>query len=143
MARRLGIADIYTDDDMSWCAVFFNFLCLITGKPLVNHGKDRYNLMRALWLLNWGDKVEVKDMQLGDVIILNRSGGGHVFILIAINKANGNPIGIGGNQNNSVNIAEFDKNRIAGVRRFYATKAPASAKQYFVTTSGVLSTNEA
>lgn len=142
MADRLGLKGIYTNDDMSWCAVFFNFLCVIANKPLVNFNKDKYNLMRAMYVLNWGNPVSIKEMQLGDVVVLQRTGGGHVFILLAINKKNGNPIGIGGNQGDMVSIAEFDKNRIAGVRRFYATKAPESAKQYFIDGEGKISTNE-
>ena len=142
MANELGLQGIYTDDDMSWCAVFINYLCKITGKPIVDTKGDKYNLMRAKWLSNWGNKVAIKDMQLGDIGILNRDGGGHVFIIIA-KTPKGNVIGLGGNQSNSVTFSEFDINRMIDVRRFYATTPPISAKQYIVASDGKLSTNEA
>lgn len=141
MAKELNVADIYTDDDMSWCALFINYLCKITGKPIVDIKGDKYNLLRAKWLLNWGNAVPIKDMQLGDIGVLNRDGGGHVFIIIAKAK-NGNVIGIGGNQSNSVTFSEFDIKRLVGVRRYYATKPPESAKQYIIASDGKLSTNE-
>lgn len=142
MARGLGVSSIYTNDDMSWCAVFINHLIRITGKPIVDYKNDKYNLLRARHLLNWGEPVKIHDLRLGDVVIIERPGGGHVFIFIAFAK-NGNVIGIGGNQGNQVSIAEFDVDRVLGVRRYYATGMPESAKQYTVDSTGVLSTNEA
>lgn len=142
MARGLGVSSIYTNDDMSWCAVFINHLIKITGKPIVDYKNDKYNLLRARYLLNWGHPVDKDDIRLGDVVIIERPGGGHVFILLAIAK-NGNLIGIGGNQGNQVSIAEFDIDRVLGVRRYYATGIPESAKKYIVDSSGVVSTNEA
>jgi uncharacterized protein (TIGR02594 family) len=142
MAESIGLKGVYTDDDTSWCAVFINFLFKITGKPAVDPKGDIYNLMRAKWLLNWGNKVEIKDMKLGDIGILDRAGGGHVFIIIG-KTPNGNVIGLGGNQSNSVTFSEFDINRLLGVRTFYAIAAPESAKLYLVQSDGNISTNEA
>ena len=142
MANELGLKGIYTDDDMSWCAVFINYLCKITGKPIVDTKGDKYNLMRAKWLSNWGNKVAIKDMQLGDIGVLNRDGGGHVFLIIG-KTPQGNVIGLGGNQSNSVTFSEFDIKRLIDVRRYYATQAPASAKLYTIASDGKLSTNEA
>jgi len=142
MANELGLQGIYTNDDTSWCAIFINYLCKITGKPIVDYKGDKYNLMRAKWLSNWGNKVAIKDMQLGDIGVLNRDGGGHVFLIIG-KTPQGNVIGLGGNQSNSVTFSEFDINRLIDVRRYYATQAPESAKLYVVAGDGKLSTNEA
>ena len=57
MARSLGVSDIYTNDDQSWCALFINHLIRINGKPPVDHKGNRYNLLRARWLANWGSPV--------------------------------------------------------------------------------------
>lgn len=141
MAKGLGVSDIYKNDDMSWCAVFINHLIRITGKPMVNYKNDKYNLLRALWLLNWGEEVELEDIRLGDLVILSREGGGHVTIFIAFTKK-GNFIGYGGNQGNQTSFGEFDPKRIKGIRRYYATGIPESAKQYIVSSAGILSTNE-
>ena len=145
MAKTLGIDDIYTSDDKQpWCALLMNFLIFITGKPRMNLKKDKYNLLRALYLMNYGEAVAPGDERLGDIGVLKREGGGHTFILIAkANSLDGNPIGIGGNQGDKIGFDEFDKDRIEGYRRFYATGIPESCKQYVMSTDGTLSTNEA
>lgn len=141
MAKGLGLGKIYTNDDTEWCALFINHLLRICGKPPVNLKGDIYNLLRARWLANWGEGVRRGDERLGDIVVLSRNLGGHVFILLAITKA-GNFVGIGGNQSNSVTIAEFSKDRVIAVRRYYATGMPPSAKQYIVGSTGRISTNE-
>lgn len=142
MASRIGIKSIYVNDDTSWCAVFINFLCKISGLPMVDPGKDKYNLMRAKYMLNWGSKVEMKDMKLGDIGVLDRPGGGHVFIIIG-KTPGGNVIGLGGNQSDSVTFSEFDIKRLLGVRRYNDPSNPESAKLYTISSEGKLSSNEA
>lgn len=141
MAKGLGIGNIYVNDTMAWCAVFVNHLIRITGKPL-QQPKDKYDLMRALKTAKNFDLIPRNEWVLGDVILLSRSGGGHVFIAIA-ESSKGNIIGIGGNQSNAVTFAEFDFDRVVEVRRYYATGMPESAKRYKLNASGELSTNEA
>lgn len=142
MAKGLGLGKIYTNDDTEWCALFINHLMRIVGKPLMDIKGNLYNYLRSLYLLNWGEEVKIEDACLGDVVILKRTGGGHVFLLIAFTPG-GNPVGIGGNQSNKVSIAEFDKSRIVGIRRYYSIAKPESAKRYVVDSDGLLSTNEA
>ena len=142
MAKGLGIANIYTNDDTAWCGLFMSHLFRITGKPELDYGIDKFQILIANAYKSWGKPVSKEDMRLGDVVILERPGGGHVFILLGISPT-GNPIGIGGNQGNSVSIAEFDKDRIVGVRRYYSQSMPASAKTYKINSEGGISTNEA
>ncbi len=142
MAKGLGVSDIYTNDDLSWCAIFINHLLRITGKPINLHPHDRYDLLRAMRTADLFTNINKADWILGDVIILKREGGGHVFIAIA-KTPNGNIIGIGGNQGNKVSFAEFSQDRIIAVKRHYSVAPPESAKQYIVDSSGQLSTNEA
>ena len=141
MAKALGIDDIYTDDDMSWCAVDANYVNLIAGKPMVDVKGDRYNLMRAKWLLHWGNPVTTGDERLGDWLIIDRPGGGHVTQYIA--ESGSTFHGLGGNQSNQHGFSEIAKARVIGVRRYYATAMPESAKKYIIDTSGRLSSNEA
>lgn len=141
MARNLVVSDIYTNDDTSWCGLFINHLIRITGKPPVDTKGDRYNLLRAKWMLNWGNPVPAGQEQLGDVLVFNREGGGHVGIFVA--ESGSTFFVLGGNQSDSVSITEIAKNRLAGARRYYATQAPQSAKQYVLNSEGKLSTNEA
>src|SRR5690349_8624851 len=36
MASDMGLGKIYTNDDISWCALFINYLIRVTGKPAVD-----------------------------------------------------------------------------------------------------------
>ena len=141
MAKGLGVSDIYTNDDLSWCALFVNHLIRINGKPQVDIRGDKYNLLRARWLSNWGKEVVRGQEKLGNVIVLKRDGGGHVCLWVA--KTEKGFVGIGGNQGNKVSFAEFDTNRIIASRNYYSVAAPDSAKLYTIDSTGKLSTNEA
>lgn len=141
MAKGLGLEKIYTNDDISWCALFINHLFRITGKPALKVGNDPYNYLRAKYLLNWGVQVQHGDERLGDVAIFDREGGGHVGIVIAIS---GSTIHIlGGNQGNTVSIVEISKARLLGARRYYSIAPPESAIAYEMDSNGHLSKNEA
>jgi uncharacterized protein (TIGR02594 family) len=141
MAKELGVADIYTNDDQAWCALFMNYCIKLAGKPVVNTKRNKYNLLRALWLLNWGEEVKDGDYRLGDIVVLNRKGGGHDTIFIAYTTT-GTFYGFGGNQANTASFDEFDMDRIAGVRRYYSIGMPESARKYVMDSGGKVSTNE-
>jgi uncharacterized protein (TIGR02594 family) len=141
MAKGLGVDDIYTNDDTSWCAVFINHGIRLAGKPMVYYKGDKYNLLRAKWLLNWGEAVPLGDEKLGDIGVFDRPGGGHVAIIIAETKSTF--VIYGGNQANSAGFTEIVKSRLVGCRRYYSIAPPPSAKKYYVNSSGKLSTNEA
>lgn len=141
MAEDMGLSKIYTDDDLSWCALFVNYLIRITGKPPVDLKGDLYNALRAKWLAKWGQPVARGDERLGDLVVLKRNGGGHVCLWIA--ETEKGFVGLGGNQGNSVTFAEFPKERIIAIRRYYATGLPASAKHYKINGTGQMSTDEA
>jgi uncharacterized protein (TIGR02594 family) len=141
MAKGLGVSDIYTNDDTSWCAIFINHLLRICGKPPIDYKGDRYNILRAKGLADWGNPVVRGEEQLGDIGIFNRPGGGHVAIIIA--STEDTFVVIGGNQSNAVTFTEIAKNRLLTARRFYATDPPASAKKYTMDSSGLVSKNEA
>lgn len=141
MAKGLGLEKIYTNDSLiAWCAVFVNHLIRITGK-LLQKPKDLYDLMRALKTAQDWELIPRDQWVMGDVMLLSRSGGGHVFVAIC-ESATGNPIGIGGNQSNMVNFAEFDFDRVVEVRRYYKTGMPESAKRYKLGVSGVTGGSE-
>lgn len=138
MAKDLNVNDIYTNDDISWCAVFICHLCRVTGKPQPFTG---YEVLRAASFAKWGNDVARGEEQLGDILVFKRPGGNHVGLYIAESKDTYHVLG--GNQSNAVTITEIAKIRLTAARRFYATQAPASAKKYFIGSSGKLSTNEA
>ncbi len=140
MARGLGVSDIYTNDDQSWCALFINHLIRINGKPPVDTKGDRYNLLRAKWLANWGAAVIHGEEKIGDLGIFERPGGGHVGIIIA--ETGSTFVILGGNQSNSVSFTEIAKTRLIACRNYYATNPPESVKQYHMDSTGQLSVNE-
>lgn len=72
-AEALGIRDIYTNDDLAWCAVFGSRIALACHLPLP--GK-RYDLMRAKSFETWGRALTVPT--LGAWLTFKRSGGYHV-----------------------------------------------------------------
>ena len=140
MAKELEMSNIYTHDELAWCSLAQSFIALKTGKPFPGKGsKDPYDILRALKWAEYG--VAVDKPQLGDVLVFKRDGGGHVGMYIAESGSTYHVMG--GNQIDSYCITEIAKYRLFTARRFYATAAPASAKQYIINSSGKLSVNEA
>lgn len=138
MAKDLGVSNIYTNDDMSWCALFMCYLCKITGKPMPYRS---YEILRAASFATWGNPVARGDERLGDIAVFKRPGGNHVGIVIAVTATT--IVVLGGNQSNAVTITEIAKTRLSACRRYYSIAAPESAIQYVVSSTGKLSTNEA
>jgi uncharacterized protein (TIGR02594 family) len=138
MAKECGVSGIYTNDDMSWCALFICYLCHLNSKP--QPFKD-YDVLRAASFTKWGMAVTKGDERLGDIAVFTRPGGNHVGIIIAESKDSFHILG--GNQSNAVTITEISKYRLSAVRRYYANGLPDSAKKYLIDSSGKLSVNEA
>lgn len=141
MADQLGLGNIYKNDDTSWCALFMSFICTVCGKPLPSVEGDLYNMLRAKWFLNYGEAVEKGQEMLGDILIFQRPGGGHVGIYVGESDTTFHVLG--GNQSNAVTIAEIKKDRCIGARRLYRTGVPQTVKKYRLDSSGNVSTNEA
>lgn len=97
----------WTDDETPWCGVFVAHCMQVAG---ISRPKHWY---RAKGWLDWG--VTLKAPIPGCVCILEREGGGHVFIVLG-RTAVGDLVGIGGNQGNKVSIASFQASRAIGYR---------------------------
>lgn len=97
----------WKDDETPWCGVFVAHCFRAAGVPLPKHW------YRAKGWLDWGDKLT--EPVLGCVVVLEREGGGHVFIAIGQDAA-GRIVGIGGNQGNAVSVAAFDRGRVLAYR---------------------------
>lgn len=123
----------WNDDENPWCGVFLGFIFKCLNYPIP------FLYMRAKSWLNWG--ISIEHPVLGAVGILERKGGGHVFIVLGI-TAQGNPVGIGGNQNNKVSVATFDKSRVLGYRLPKGYDV-SSISPLEITTSSGFSSNEA
>jgi len=101
-------------DEISWCAAFVGFC-------LQGAGTGRAD---ARSYLDWGEKVEVENIQLGDILIFRRgdihtpgiSWMGHVAFYVGIDSV-GNYMCLGGNQDNCVCVKAYAKVRLLGIRR--------------------------
>ena len=149
-AEELNIADIYKNDDTSWCALAHNAIAQRAGKPIYGY-TDKYDLLRALAFRQQGVTINKKDWvvvatdeaELGDTLIFKRPEGGHIGIYIGEN--NTHFYVMGGNQNNMYSFTRIAKQRLVAVRRpAYPIAKPATVKKYFLNDSGVpVTTNEA
>ena len=135
-------ADFYNRDKIPWCGLFVGVVATRAsqGRP-ERYPPNKY--LAALAWSNWGVSVNRDDIQVGDVVVLVRDGGGHVFISVGTSPDGKYVMGIGGNQGNAVTIAEFDARRIYAVRRPPYENKPAGARRILLAATGVVSTGEA
>lgn len=98
------------DDETAWCSAFANWVAK-------NAGKQATGKLDARSWLKVGQKVT--SPQIGDVVVFWResrsSWKGHVAFFVR--ETNRHIYVLGGNQNNSVNIKAYPKNRLLEYRR--------------------------
>lgn len=124
----------YMLDSIPWCGLFMAIVCKRAGKEIVDS---------PLWARNWlkwGTKVP--EAMLGDVIVFERTTGGHVGIYVGEDATAFHLLG--GNQGDRVSIIRIAKNRKLGIRRTtWQIAQPANVRKIFLSSDGALSTNEA
>jgi len=91
----------YTDDETPWCGAFISWVMKQAG---IAHGIKVPE--RAKEWINFG--YAVNEPTIGSIAVKSRLGGGHVCIVVGKRK-DGKLLCVGGNQNNEVNIAVYDK----------------------------------
>ena len=104
-----------------WCAAFVNAVLEIDSIPNLND-QTKYPPLMARSFLYWGERVELEDIQRGDVVIFPRGKQGwqgHVGFYVDTQMHNGREywIVLGGNQNNEVRYDFYSPSRVIGVRR--------------------------
>lgn len=108
--RDAGFPEI-DNDETAWCAAAM-------GAWLSRSGYKPSGKLTARSYLDWGDPVAVPDMKQGDILIFSRGSStwqGHVTFL---HRDSGAFLEcLGGNQQNTVNIARYQKSKLIGVRR--------------------------
>lgn len=98
-------------DSVAWCAAF-------VGHCLERAGIRSTRKLTARSYLDWGVPVEVANAQQGDIGIIPRgtsSWQGHVFFIDRIEGAW--VWGLGGNQDDAVNVKRYPVSKLLGVRR--------------------------
>ena len=98
-------------DSVAWCAAF-------VGHCLERAGIRSTRRLTARSYLDWGVPVEIADAQTGDIAVIPRGASswqGHVFF---IDWIEGPWVwGLGGNQNDAVNVKRYPVSKLLGVRR--------------------------
>lgn len=98
-------------DDVAWCAAF-------VGHCLEAAGIRSTRKLTARSYLDWGVPVEVAQARQGDIGVIPRgrsSWQGHVFFIDRIEGAW--VWGLGGNQDDAVNVKRYPVSKLLGVRR--------------------------
>jgi uncharacterized protein (TIGR02594 family) len=98
-------------DSVAWCAAF-------VGHCLERAGIRSTRKLTARSYLEWGVPIEVVDAQQGDIGVISRGSSswqGHVFF---IDRIDGQWVwGLGGNQDDAVNVKRYPVSKLLGVRR--------------------------
>ncbi|KGO91760.1 hypothetical protein Q766_16090 [Flavobacterium subsaxonicum WB 4.1-42 = DSM 21790] len=136
LAKEANVANIYTSDEVAWCAVAHTVLALRAGKTVAFKG---YARLRAASFLEFGQPITIPC--LGDTLVFKRDGGYHVGLYIAEDTTHYHVAG--GNQSNQYNITRIDKKRLLQARRpYYSIGIPQSVKRFFFSPAGEISVNE-
>jgi uncharacterized protein (TIGR02594 family) len=99
------------DSKTAWCGCFRGAIGIATAT-----GAPENHFRAASWR-QWGIAVDKLENAIkGDTLIFTRRGGFHVGLYAGL-SANGNPLVLGGNQSDSVSIAEYDKDHLLSIRR--------------------------
>lgn len=131
VGRKVGMA--YNADSIPWCGLFCGVVALRAGFDIPDIA------VRAKAWLDFG--VEVDTPVLGDVLVFDRKGGGHVGFYVGEDDDTLHVLG--GNQSDQVNIRRMKRDRLVGVRRAPYSFKPCTAKPYRVVAQGKISRNEA
>lgn len=129
-AQELGgaIGGFYHDDSIPWCGLTVA-ICLKRAGMAVPAGFDA---IRALEYAKYGDPIQKPC--LGDILIFQREGGGHVGLYMGEDDDCFHVLG--GNQHDEVCITRIDKSRLFAARRpSYGTPLP-SVKRIFLQPDG-------
>lgn len=122
------------DDETPWCGAFMGYSAILSGLEI-----PRIAIRAKEWA-NWGTAQEIA--MLGDVLVFDRKGGGHVGIYVAEDEDCYHVLG--GNQGNAVSVIRIEKNRCTAIRRTpWKVAQPKNVRVIKVLAEGIISTNEA
>lgn len=133
-AKAVGLEKVYTNDEIPWCGLFIAYCAHAAGLQVVKN---------PLWALNWnkyGTQAEIP--MLGDILTFKRNQGGHVGIYVGEDDTHYHVLG--GNQDNSVNVARIAKARLNQARRTaWKVAQPSNVRVVKLEAKGIITTNEA
>jgi uncharacterized protein (TIGR02594 family) len=105
--------DSYNHDSIPWCGLTVAYTMAKAGirPPFGSTDTDRF-----LWARSWADDpgyTVLKTPRLGCVVVLSRSGGGHVSTYES--SSGSNYMLRGGNQSDAINLAPFPKSNVVAL----------------------------
>lgn len=124
----------WRDDETPWCGTF---VAAVMRECSIAPAKAWY---RARAWLEWGTPIAAP--AVGAIVVFERIGGGHVGFIVGKTPA-GHLLVLGGNQGDAVNVRAFDPARVIGYRWPTAQPLPAPGPLPVITSTAVLSRNEA
>jgi len=126
-----AVGNFFTNDEYAWCAVFAGYVLKSCGFPI----PASYDAMRAKPYATVGQKQDTA--MFGDILVLERTGGGHVCFYIAEDDKYFHVLG--GNQKNMVCIVPIEKSRVTAIRR---VTGGGNVRKVYVEGSETASTKE-
>ncbi|MFM8374796.1 MAG: TIGR02594 family protein [Phenylobacterium sp.] len=132
-AQETGLAADYRADSIPWCGLFMAHVAMVAGREAPPS---------PLWALSWARfGVEGGQPELGDVLVFQRPGGGHVGLYVGEDSRCYHVLG--GNQGDRVGITRIARERLYAVRQPPYVNKPRSAATYRLAATGEVSSNEA
>lgn len=124
----------YKADETPWCGLFMGVVCKRAGF------EPPFLCIRAKEWAKWGRSKRVAE--LGDVLVKERKGGGHVCMYVGEDEWYYHALG--GNQGDAVNIRKIKKDSILAIRECpWQFSRPANVRRIFVGNGGIIGGNEA
>lgn len=120
---------------LPWCGDFIETVIALTlpNEPMVDN---------PYYALNWRKfGVPIETVALGALAPFQRTGGGHIGIIVGHDKTHFHVLG--GNQSNAITIVRIDKDRLSGPLRWPLTYPLPTKALPFSTIDATISTNEA
>lgn len=122
------------DDETPWCGAFVGYCAKQADLDIPKIA------IRASEWTNWGVKQSIA--MLGDVLVFERQGGGHVGIYVGEDDSAYHVLG--GNQGNQVSVTRILKSRCTAIRRTpWKTSQPKNVRVIKLSAGTDISTNEA
>jgi uncharacterized protein (TIGR02594 family) len=122
----------WNDDEHPWCGLFVGYCLQEANVPIPKHW------YRALDYLNYGTRLI--QPAYGCVAVKSRKGGGHVCFVVGQTKE-GKLVCLGGNQNDSVSYALYDKEDFEAFMWYGKTDRPAQGRYNLPILSNITATS--
>src|SRR5262245_3086515 len=107
----------WDSDETAWCGLSAAYCCAVSGVGAPFAQKPAPDTDRWGWALAWADDEQfgtvLDQPRLGCIVVMQRSGGGHVTFYESTSGAN--YMCRGGNQSNSVNLSAYPKSGVVAL----------------------------